>query len=232
MKILGSFEQINGYGIYARPGITAPSDLKGKTVAVAGKGDNTDVSLRAALKKFGLDVERDGVTEVQVGNDAQRIAALQTDKVNAAILDEGAAGSQAEALGAHNILSLRQENIPWVTALVVSDSYSHDNPNTVLAVLESVIDGVRFLKDPSNRAASVAILAEDMKLTADDQLPKDAYNTYQQRYGIFDPLPGIAAILDALKTIDASKYAGVTPDRLVDLSYLNKLQAAGFVKVQ
>lgn len=231
LKILASFEEINGYGIYARPGIKAPADLKGKAVAVAGKGDNTDVSLRAALKKFDMDVDRDGVTEVQVGSDPQRIAALQADKVDAAILDEGAAGPQAEANGAHNILSLRQENIPWVTALVVSDSYANDNPNTVLAALESVIDGVRFLKDPSNRAASIAILAQDMKLSPDDKLPQDAYSAYQQRYGVFDPTAGVTAILDALKTIDP-KYVDVTPEKLIDLSYLNKLQAAGFVKVQ
>lgn len=231
LKIVANFEEVNGYGIYASPGIKAPADLKGKTVAVAGKGDNTDVSLRAALKKTGVEVDRD-VTEVQVGNDAQRIAALQTGKVDAAILDEGAAGSQAEAVGAHNIFSMRQEKIPWATVLVVSDSYAHDNPNTVLATLETVIDGVRFMTNPSNRDATVAVLAQDMKLTPDDKLPQDAYTTYQQREGIFDPTPGTASILDALKTIDPAKYGDASPEKLIDMSYLNKLQAAGFVKVQ
>lgn len=47
--------------------------------------------------------------------------------------------------------------------------------------------------------------------------------------GVFSPAQGAATILSALKDVDLPTYANATPEAMLDLSYLNALQAAGFV---
>ena len=50
------------------------ADLKGKKVGVSSVGSSSDIATRAALKKIGLDPDKD-VTIVPVGSAAQRLAA-------------------------------------------------------------------------------------------------------------------------------------------------------------
>jgi NitT/TauT family transport system substrate-binding protein len=229
LKMIASFGRTNGYAIVARSDISAPSDLKGKSIAIAARGDNTDISLRVALSRYGLQVDGD-VSAVQVGGDGERLAALETGRVAATIVDEGAFGASAASRGMHIVMSLRQEKLPWVgVALVVTDSFRQENPKTVNAALKSLIDGVRFLADEKNRDQSIAIIAQDMKRDPSDPLVVGSYETYHKETGVFLPTDGVDIILEALRSMDAARYSGQTVDRFVDPSSLQGLQSSGFL---
>ena len=229
LKMIASFGKTNGYAIVAKSDITTPGDLKGKSIAIAARGDNTDISLRVALSHYGLVVDRD-VSAVQVGGDSERLAALESGRVAASILDEGAFGASAENRGMHVVVSLRQEKLPWIgVALVAGDGFRHDSPNSVTAALKSLIDGVRFLADEKNREQSLAIIAQDMKRDPSDPLVLGSYELYHKETGVFLPTEGLGTILDALKSTDAARYSDQPPDKFVDLSFLMNLRASGFL---
>lgn len=229
LKILAAFNNTNGYGIFAGPAIQQPTDLRGKTVAIAGRGSNPDLSLHAALTPYGLVVNQD-VSEISVGNDPQRLQAVVAGNADAAILDQGSFGSQAEAQGLHAVLSLEEEKLPWVGASpIVATSFLQQNPNTVFAMLKGLIDGVHFFHDPANRAACLPVIAQTLQLQPDDPQVNAFYEGNQPVAGVFSPTQGTATILNALKDVDPQTYASATLEAMLDLSFLQTLQAAGFV---
>lgn len=229
LRILACFQNINTYAIFAGPSVSQVGDLKGKTVAIAERGSNPDVSLRAALLPHGLVVGQD-VAELSVGNDPARLAAVLQGNVDAAVLDEGSFGPRAQAQGLHTVLSIQQDQLPWIgNAPVTTTSFLQQNPNTVLAVLKSLIDGARFFQDPSNRNACLAVIADEMSLTPDDPQVALFYTAQTAAMGVFSPVAGATTILGALKSIDPDTYANKNVDDFLDTSFLTQLQSAGFV---
>src|SRR5206468_3251632 len=64
--------------------ITSIADLKGKKIGVSSVGSSSDIATRAALKKLGLDPDKD-VTIVPVGSAAQRTAAMLSGAIDAGV---------------------------------------------------------------------------------------------------------------------------------------------------
>ena len=69
-----------------KPGVKNIEQLKGGTLAISRFGSATDSIARFALKKVNLTAGKD-VTLVQVGSGPQRLEALQTGKVTAAVIN-------------------------------------------------------------------------------------------------------------------------------------------------
>ena len=75
------------FKIIGQPGIKAPSQLKGKRVAISRLGGASDFSLRYALDRWGLVPEKD-VAIIQIGGEAEAMLALQNKAVDAATISE------------------------------------------------------------------------------------------------------------------------------------------------
>jgi len=230
LKIVAYFNKRNPYAVVARPEIATPADLRGKTIALLRPGDTTDVSARIALQPRGIVVGAD-VQALSAGNSPSRLAALLSGQVSAALLSE-AFVDQAVAQGMHVLISLEQEQIPYVsTATLIADSFGRDNPNTVRAFLEGMIEAERLFADPSNRALVLPVMAQKLKLDPADPAVADAYDFYHDRLAR-NPRPdreGAETIIDALREIDPAAYATLTPDQVADPSYMDAIQASGFL---
>jgi len=64
--------------------IKTMNDLKGKKIGVSTVGSSSDIATRAALKRMGLDADKD-VTIIAVGSAAQRTAALLAGSIQAGV---------------------------------------------------------------------------------------------------------------------------------------------------
>ncbi len=227
LKILGYFDKTSPYMIAALGDIKQPSDLKGKTVAVGKIGDTSDISLRIGLKQIGIDPAKD-MTILQVGNSPARWAALSSKQIQAAILDEEAYRKMAEAQGMNVLVSMQRQKLPYVaSALVVTDAFSKANPNTVLASLKALIDGTKFFADEKNKNEVLPAMAKELKLEVGSPQLETAYDAYHTRAAT-DPYPdtaGVQTILDALNSIDPSRYKDVTPAGVIDTSYMDKIRS-------
>jgi len=71
--------------IFSQPNITRMEDLKGKVFGTTRFGTQSDLASRIALRRFGIDPERD-ITMVQTGGPAETVGAMVAGKVHAAAI--------------------------------------------------------------------------------------------------------------------------------------------------
>jgi NitT/TauT family transport system substrate-binding protein len=148
--------------LYTSKNVKTAADLKGKSIAISSFGSVTYGEALIAVKQLGLGPS--DVTITQVGNDAARRAALFAGSVAGSLNDESEL-SQMTAGGANVLLRLSQLNygLP-VSDVVVTKAYAQKNPNVVLAIMASLIDGLHtFLNNPADaEAAAVSFEHVDM----------------------------------------------------------------------
>src|SRR5438876_1007289 len=78
------------YLLMAAADIKTPNDLKRKKVGISTVGSSSDVAVRVALKKIGIDPDKD-VSIVPVGGVPERVAAMKSGAIQAT--DDAAMGS-------------------------------------------------------------------------------------------------------------------------------------------
>lgn len=145
----------------AKPEVRGWADMKGRRVAIASYGGLTDFLTRHALRKHGLEPERD-VQLVQSGGSANALQALRAGTADAAIL-VAPFKWQAEAEGfgrlgaqATDVAAEWPRNI-----LVAKETLLDDGPNTLRAVLRAHVRAIRLAK--ADREAAVQIMMDVLK---------------------------------------------------------------------
>ncbi len=141
--------QYTGFEWFARPGTRGWEDLRGKTVAISAPGTPTDALTRHALRKRGLEPGRD-VLLVSGGSPSSRWQALRAGRVDCALLNAPLTW-KAESEGFVRVGSETTEvGRGWTgTSLITSESFLDRNPQTIRALLRSLVRGIRMVKtDP------------------------------------------------------------------------------------
>ena len=101
--------------------ITKIEQLKGKTAGVNRLGSTSDLGLRLALKKLGIDPEKD-VKIIPTGGTAERFAALSKGVTQFTIIPEPFL-TQAEKLGFRNLYNVTDLKIPfWWNGIMSRDA--------------------------------------------------------------------------------------------------------------
>jgi len=78
--VIGSVVNVPSFYLFVQPSIKRHEDLKGKALGITRYGASTDVSLRAFLKKYRLERERD-VKILQMGGQPEILAGMQAGVV-------------------------------------------------------------------------------------------------------------------------------------------------------
>ena len=84
LVVLAVPEPTYPYVFEVAPEVKAAADLKGKKVGVASLGSSSDIATRVALKKLGLDPDKD-VTIIAVGSAESRTAAAVSGAIQGAV---------------------------------------------------------------------------------------------------------------------------------------------------
>ena len=204
--------------LFVSPEIASYADIRGKTVLVDAPNTAYAFFLYTMLKQNGL--ERGDYAVKSVGATAFRLAGLKDKSGVAAIIGppfsilaerEGLKnfGSASKALGR------LQGNGGFVLR-----SWAKANSDALVHYLQAYIDGVRWARDPVNRAEAVALYVEQLKLpedvatqcyeiaaSAESGLAKDA---------VLD-LEGFGTILKLRTAIEGG--SPLSPETYLDLSY-------------
>ena len=156
--------------LYTAKNVKTAADLKGKSIAISSFASDTYGEALVMLAQLGLSPS--DVTITPIGDDAARRAALVAGSVAGSLNDRAEKPAMA-ALG-FNVLLASQDitgKLP-VSAVVTTRAYAQKNPNTVLAVVASLLQGLHtFLTNPAD-AAQAAVKFEKIDLataTADVQ---------------------------------------------------------------
>jgi len=116
--IIGGVVNVPSFYLFVQPAVKRNEDLKGKALGVTRYGASTDVSLRAYLKKYGLEPDRD-VKIIQMGGQPEIVAGMQAGVVHGGILTSPA-DFRAKKSGFVMLANFAKEGIDYPTTSLVS----------------------------------------------------------------------------------------------------------------
>jgi NitT/TauT family transport system substrate-binding protein len=208
--------------------IKTVADLKGKKVGVSSFGSSSDIATRVALKKMGLDPEKD-VTIVPVGSAAQRTAALLAGAIQGGV-SQPPDSLTLEAKGFHVLYDLASQHLPSAnTSVVVRRSYINSNKDVVQRYVDSLVLGIKKLK--ADKAFGVTVLKKYFQST-DDQAMGATYDFYAQLVTATQPFAKPEMFADSQTTLGATNAAVKSFDvtKMLELSFVQSAVDRGLDK--
>lgn len=215
------------FKVFGAPDMTSPAQLKGKTLGVSRYGATSDFAVRLALKKWGLNPERD-LNILQVGTTQDTLRAMQTKRLDAGVLS-GTASLMARKAGFRELGDLAGLGLHYPMAPIgTTKSYVQKNEGLVKEFMLAYIEAIRDFK--RNKEAALKVLKKYTR-NDDPEVLEDSYSNYANKY-LALPMPtadGIRTILTELSvTVPAAKNAD--PDQFVAYKIAREIEASGFVK--
>jgi NitT/TauT family transport system substrate-binding protein len=226
--LIAGFLNTMDYQLMVEKGITRPEHLKGKTMAVSRFGSSSDFATRYALDKFGLTPEKD-VTILEIGSQPARFAALETGKVQAAMVAIPLT-RKAKGLGFHALADLQMLGLEYQhTALATTQSLIRARPDLVRNVMKAYVEGIHYYK--TRRAGSLGILARYLN-TPGIEVLTEVYENLGLNLTPRKPYPTLRGIEIMLRELAARdpKAKGAKPEDFVDLTFIKELDNSGFIE--
>ena len=140
------------FSLVVRPEIRRVEDLKGKTLAVSGIGEFTDVGTRIMLKKYGLTPETDVKLRALYGNHPLRLSALQAGQIDGTVMSMPF-NKMAVKMGFRELVQLRDFIKTPQGGLVTTLQKIRGEPEMILRTVKATLLGNRFLKENKNECA-------------------------------------------------------------------------------
>ncbi|MGH7809857.1 MAG: ABC transporter substrate-binding protein [Candidatus Binatia bacterium] len=225
VRMLGVTSKIFPYTMIVGKNIKTAKELIGGKLAVNRLADVSAIASQVALRKLGLNPDKD-VTMIQVGGSPQRLAALQSGAVQAAALDF-MSGLRLSKLG-YTVLSQVSLSYPYLGP-VVSGRFLRENPAAAEAFLRAFVEAIARFK--RNREEGIKALAHYMKSSETDVLNK-AYDFIATEFYAESLEPDAKSFQELLDEIsDREPLAKkATIGQVFDLTIVRKLDKEGFFK--
>lgn len=150
--------------LVARPKFKKVEDLKGARIAISSFGSTPDVLLRATLRHFGINPEKD-VQILSVGGSSTRLAALSAGSVDASPLDLAYVG-KAERLGLSTLIYLGDVLDLPLSGIGTSTKKIRENPEQIRRLVRGTLKAMQYIRD--NRADSLRMMVDYLKLPEGD----------------------------------------------------------------
>jgi NitT/TauT family transport system substrate-binding protein len=207
--------------------VTDVKQLKGKVGGVGRPGTTTEIGMRLALARLGIDPNVD-VKLIPVGNTADALAALSKGVVQFSILVEPFV-REAEKLGYKSLVDIGSINIPfhW-NGVLTRQSNVQSKSQLIAKFARAMVGAIHIYK--TDRESTLKIISKYTQITDSDSLDR----TYQAYIKILPEVPfpapeGVKTFLDYMPA-SRPEAAKANPKDFVDLSFVQEVQASGFIK--
>lgn len=215
------------YWMLSRPEIKTPEQLKGGAVAISRFGSASDFIVRYALQRLGLTPIKD-VAILQVGALPDRLAAMETNRVQATVLAPPAMYI-AQKRGYNILADVAALGLAYqATGVATTRKFIREHPDVVRKYVKAQVEAVHRFK--TDRVASLKILSKYLGLKdkeilektyegaiAENKLPAKQYPTIE----------GIKTILEPLKNDPRLKH--LKAEDFVDMRFIKELDDSGFI---
>jgi ABC-type nitrate/sulfonate/bicarbonate transport system substrate-binding protein len=140
--------------------VKTANDLKGRKVGVSGVGSVTNWIITEISQKQGWGVE--GIARVGLGNDANRVAALKTKSIDAAIVNIAVATKYTQT-GEGRVLLTFGDLVKdfHIHVIFATNKAIAEKPQAVRGFLAGWFETIRFMR--ANKAKTVEIAREVMR---------------------------------------------------------------------
>ena len=207
--------------------IASPDQLKGKIGGVNRIGSTSDLGLRFALRRLGIDPEKDAKI-ITAGGNPERFAALSKGIINFTIIPEPFV-RQALQLGFRDLFDIGSLKIPfWWNSVLSREAIVKTKRPLLLKFTRAMLEAIHFNK--TNKEESKAIWGKYLKISDQEGL-EHAWRAYTAAYpeNLLPTPEGVKTALDDLAPRDP-RAAAADPCAFVDPSLVQEIEATGFVK--
>src|SRR5574341_121875 len=149
LRIVMTLNVAQDLSLVVRPEIRRVEDLKGKTLAISGIGEFTDVGARMVLKKYGLVPEADVKLRALFGNHPMRLSALQAGQIDGTLMSTPY-NKMAVKMGFRELVHLREFIRTPQGGLVTTVRKIRGEPDMILRAVKAALLASRFLKENKN----------------------------------------------------------------------------------
>jgi len=208
--------------IFARKGIKSIKEVK--RIAISRFGSNADFAARYLLQREGLRPDVD-VALLQVGNQSNRIVAVETNNADAAMLTPPMT-LQARKLGMTLLIDASKLNIPYSSLFFVSRKpYIAKNRAELVNFTKAMIEGVALYK--SNKEFAMKVLSKYMKVQ-DREVLEENFREYDFPVRPYPSKEYFELPIQEVGKKDP-KVLKENPERFADMSLVKELDASGFI---
>jgi NitT/TauT family transport system substrate-binding protein len=218
------------YALAVLPEVETAEDLRGKVMGASGPGSGSDTFLRLALRFLGLDPDRD-VMVVGIDSTSDRLAAMEAGQIaGSAVLVPQVV--TARRLGYRTLLTASEMGTPYQhTGIVMTRAFMENNRDAVLSFTQVLVEAIALMKQ--DRAQAMDVIAETLELdpVADAAYLGEIYDTFVIEYLPRTPYPtreGIQMLIDEGRAANPTAV-DIAPEDIVDLSFVQALEADGFI---
>jgi NitT/TauT family transport system substrate-binding protein len=207
--------------------ITTVEQLKGKTGGVNRLGTTSDLGLRLALTKLGIEPDKD-VKIIPTGGTAERFAALSKGITQFTIIPEPFV-TQAEKLGLRNLYNISDLKIPfWWNGILSRETIVKSKRPLMLKLARAMVEAMHIIKTEKEYAMS--LFKKNLGVSDPEGLQR-AYKDYSNAFPeVPYPTPdGVKTMLDYSARTNP-KAATADPNTFVDPSLIKELDSSGFIK--
>jgi NitT/TauT family transport system substrate-binding protein len=208
--------------IYVRKGIKSLKEVK--RVAISRFGSNADFAARYLLQREGLRPDTD-VALLQFGNQSNRIAAVETNNADAAMLTPPMT-LQARKLGMTLLIDASKLNIPYSSLMFVARRpYLAKMRAELVNFTKAMIEGVHRYK--ADKEFSLKVLAKYMKLQ-DREILEENFREYDFPTRPYPAKEYFELPIQEIAKKDP-KILKENPERYTDMSLVKEIEASGFI---
>src|SRR5262244_2052527 len=227
LKLIASFVSRGRGYLIVRPDIKKPADLAGKRIGVQSIGGTLWMYVMLTLEQLGLDVTRDRINLLVIGDQTIMGPALESQVIDAAVLTSRTYIPSLKQKG----FTVLTEVTPAMaaTGIVARKSSLQKNPETFEKITKALIEGEYYVLAPSNKSQVIKTIMTRLKLSD----PAPAEEGYADVIKEFEPKPYPS--LDGLKNMQRllalqnPRLADVNPATLMDTTLMRKLEESGFL---
>jgi ABC-type nitrate/sulfonate/bicarbonate transport system substrate-binding protein len=227
LTFIGTHLKTLVFSLYGPAEVRGVPDLKGKIIGVTRFATPAQYSAILALRKFGLEADRD-VKLLQTGGIPNSLAAMQKGVVQAAVLTAPTT-IQARALGYREVSDIASLGIPFIhVGVTLRKATLRDQPRQVEAFLKGFHEATRLMK--SNEALANKITGKYTRVQDAERL-KETYQSFAKHLSLDLQVPREAIVNMMQFVVATDPRAGkAKPEDFYDNSALRRLEKAGFFK--
>jgi len=207
--------------------VSRMEELKGKAIGVTRYGSNTDISARFAIRKFGLQPDKD-VALVQLEDYPGIMGGIQSGRIAAGALADPFT-DHAKKLGYKEIADIASLGLefPFVT-LTAKKTYLRDHPDVVQRFIRAYTEAIALYKNNRELAMKVTQKYTGIK---DPAILGSTVNFYAPKLSRV-PYPTVGSIRFVLEQIAAQnpKAKNANPETFMDVTFVKQVEESGFIQ--
>ena len=207
--------------------VSKMEELKGKAIGVTRYGSNTDISARFAIRKAGMQPEKD-VALIQLEDYAGIMGGIQSGRIAAGALADPFT-DHAKKLGYKEIADIAALGLefPFV-GIVTKKTFIKEQPDLVQRFVRAYTESIALYKNNRELAKQVTSKYTGIK---DPEILNSTVDFYAPKLASvpYPTIGGIRFVLDQVATRDP-RAKNFNPETFMDLRFVKQLEDSGFIQ--